>query len=324
MVFWFAAPLALSGLLFGAAFAMDANDEREKTRRLQNKTADKHKRATDKYALASKKAQQALHSLGVVRAEIAKNELSEFVVFASQWRTVHFPQPGPNQNLQGLINRVHSISQTVQQTARFEQTVSNALAAGGLAASATTTAYGAMAMFGAASTGTAISALSGVTASNATLAAFGGGALAAGGFGILGGMAALGGIGAAAFLPIFTFLDVLNAEKEHSNAKTQSSLVQEQIDRLKTVREMLDQAKAIAEQYEHATIMLGQRLKQELNALENMSRHDVMNTTHGRATLSTAFQLAETLAQAISQPLIDENYQIFDECLELLQCLQSN
>jgi hypothetical protein len=198
--------------------------------------------------------------------------------------------------------------------------LSNAAAAAGLGVGASTTLYGAVAMFGVASTGTPIVMLSGAAAKSATLAAIGGGSLAAGGLGVAAGAAVLGGAVVAVALPLFGALDYLNASEDLSLAREAKAQAKADAEKLMTAAETLEQISAVARQYEQLTLSLCGRLESSMRALRIMQSKAVLNSSLEHSVVANAFQTAETLCQVLRQPLLTEEGELFDEALALLRC----
>ncbi|MGL5039512.1 MAG: hypothetical protein ACRC6D_05225 [Aeromonas sp.] len=226
--------MAIPLLLWGAAAALaatgvkkgvDAKKDFERAESIADRAGRRHRTAVSSLETAREETNQALTTLGKVKADILLNQFKYLIDFQKRL------QKNGTATLKEFEEAISPLE--LKEMARLvdvgidlSKNMGSSAATGALAGLA---AYGSVGMLASASTGTAIATLSGAAAQSATLAWLGGGSLAAGGFGIAGGTLALGGIVLGPALAIGGFMMASKAEEAVTEARRYAAKIDTQI-----------------------------------------------------------------------------------------------
>ncbi|WOE65444.1 hypothetical protein RY972_15475 [Aeromonas allosaccharophila] len=293
--------MAVPLILWGAAAALaatgvkkgiDAKKDFDRAEDIAERARKRHGNAVSSLESSREDTNQALKTLGKVKADILFNQFKYLIDFQKRL------QKGGSARLKEFEEAISPIelkemARLVEVGLDLNKNMGSSAAAGALAGLA---AYGSVGMLASASTGTAIATLSGAAAQSATLAWLGGGSLAAGGFGVAGGTLALGGIVLGPALAIGGFMMASKAEEAVTEARSYAAKIDTQIAEIDTSKVYLKGLRSHAAEITaviHAAVERFEKVKTD-NLDDNKS-------------IDMMFLMGKSLKQLIDVPLIDKN-----------------
>lgn len=313
------AGVALATAGYGVKKGVDAKDDFD-TAKVNNQQAQKIYNSAEKELKYKKeKANITLEDLGLLKASIYSESLSNFMSTFEKIKNIEFEDNLALGTLNNVDNQdILDIKNTVLE---MQEVLGGGIAALGAGALAGLGALGGVGVLASASTGTAIASLSGVAATNATLAWLGGGALSAGGFGMAGGMAVLGGIVAGPVLAVGGMMIASKAETAKHNSYSN-------LNKAKVAKEQMDSASIVlqgiherSKEFVRILKPLNIELKNHLNAMEYIVNKSVDYRTYSsleKETVMTTALIAKTVKNICDAPVIDENGRVTIKSKNLL------
>ncbi|UBH26465.1 hypothetical protein [Aeromonas enteropelogenes] len=293
--------MAVPLILWGAAAALaatgvkkgiDAKKDFDKAEDIAERARKRHGNAVSSLESSREETNQALKTLGKVKADILLNQFKYLIDFQKRL------QKGGSARLKEFEEAISPIelkemARLVEVGLDLNKNMGSSAAAGALAGLA---AYGSVGMLASASTGTAIATLSGAAAKSATLAWLGGGSLAAGGFGVAGGTLALGGIVLGPALAIGGFMMASKAEEAVTEARSYAAKIDTQIAEIDKSKVYLKGLRSHAAEMTNVILAAVERFEQ-------VKTEDV----HDHSAIDMMFLMGKSLKQLIDLPLIDKD-----------------
>lgn len=301
--------IALAAGAYGVKKGLDAKDDMDTAKRVNNEAQIIAKAAEASIKEAKEDTNACLESLGSQKIKIMTTSIADFVEYFSKLKNVRIAN---SIGLDELNEFTPEEFQTIKEASFAAKDLASggmgAIAAGSLAAAG---AYGTVGAVGVASTGTAIAGLSGAAATNATLAWLGGGALSAGGFGMAGGMAVLGGIVAGPALAIGGAFLASKAEDAKWDAYSNKSKAEEFKEQAKNICSLLRAVEKRADQIGDLLSDLNVPFKESIRELKSIIRSsgtDFRNfSIEEQQVVSKAANLAKTIKITLDTSLFRED-----------------
>lgn len=312
----------------GIKKGIDAKDDMDSAKRINEEAQDIAKRAEKKLKSAKNDTSSAIENLGKQKIDILSGSINDFVLSFEKIQNMDLRE---SEGISELKN-FHpgspdflKLKEVSMEASKVAVSGISALGSGALLAFGTYNVVmgGLGGLLVTATTGTAIGTLSGVAATNATLAWLGGGALAAGGFGIAGGMAVLGGLVAGPVLAIGGALLAKQAEEAYYDAKANREKANTYAEQINTICSTLGAIQKRASQLQELLINLDSPLIILVKEMESIIQNKGTNwKSYSNVEKSQIFkcaQLAKTCKIVLDTSLLNEAGELMRESEKALK-----
>ena len=321
-----AIPLIIGGIValatgaLGTGAMLSAKEKSDQAKALYDKGEKKQKSRWKNLEKQQKITQEDAESLGLLKLELQKNEIS---IFLELYRKLG------KLNITGIETEMLSFGFSPEEIKSMKTISMNAtevlgagvqsIAGGALMGAGV---YGSVMALGAASTGTAISTLSGVAATNATLAWLGGGSLSAGGLGMAGGAAAVGLWVAGPAILIAGAIADSKAEKALTEAESFKADVDIACEKMKTEQALLKSVSIRCKEFDVVLNEVRSRLNPSLDSLSNVISAIKPNsepTEDQFKVIHTTLMLAKTLKDILNINILNSDGKLNKESKKITE-----
>lgn len=269
-----AIPLIIGGIVAviggaaGAGAYLSAKEKKEQALKIYESKSKQQDDVGQRLENAHKYTTQKSEELGLLKLNIQKNELAQFLVLYERLGALNITDYLKDKfEYEITPQEIREMARVSMNAAEILNSGVKSLTAGALAGAGV---YSAVMTFGAASTGTAISSLSGVAASNATLAWLGGGAIKAGGLGMAAGAYTVAfWVAGPALLVAGAFADS-KAEKALTEAKQFEADVDIACEKMKSEIALLATITTRCNEFISVLNLLKSRIKPALDLLDSI------------------------------------------------------
>lgn len=320
---------ALAAGAYGVKKAIDAKDDIDHAKRVNEQANDIINTSKDKMSSAQHECQLNIENLGKRKVEVLDQTISKFIACYERIKHIDLKDSIELQELNKFRLDRYSF-QELKRISLDATNIAGALASGGAGGALMALgAYSAVGTFGAvtATTGVTIGGLSGVAATNATLAWLGGGALSAGGLGMAGGTAVLGGLIAGPALAIMGFIVGAKAEAECHKAYTNLAKAKSFEAQVNSAVKMCNAIKKRAEIFTEKLNLFEDKLKPFISQMENIiSEKGEDYRAYSASQQDTVIKtrcIAGVVKAILDTPILTEDGNLTDESYKLLTDISS-